>query len=172
MRRLVFFFFRIMFVFFAVWIPYMVFPFLNKDHYSHFKPGYHLVSWSLSAIQPILSVGMVLTKYDVRKYVLDLVTLSYCYGAKSNDDNNNNNNNKHTSTPDDTGNKTHVCCTATDTTTTGCETDTESDDDSDGLRYSIFGHATITADGEANNPEASVTAVDSTMRCRSSVQPM
>ena len=85
MRQLVLFFFRIMLVFFIVWIPWLFFALLGTD----FDAGkhrmfYQMIAHTIQAAQPILSACLALTKYDVRKYVMDLISLSYCRSKVSN----------------------------------------------------------------------------------------
>lgn len=74
MWQLVLFFLRIVAVFFVIWFPSLLLVIFGVMTY---KPWYFILAWSLLAIQPILSACVVLTKYDVRKYVYDLITLSY-----------------------------------------------------------------------------------------------
>ncbi len=42
-----------------------------------------LVVFCLMAIQPVMTFGMILTKEDTRKYIMDLITLSYCRKEKA-----------------------------------------------------------------------------------------
>jgi hypothetical protein len=79
LRQLFFFFMRIVGVFFGIWIPSLMFTVLAV---SSSKFYFNVVSWCLLALQPILSMWMILTKRDARKYILKLVTLSYLFGEK------------------------------------------------------------------------------------------
>jgi len=79
LRRLVFFFARVVLVFVAVWVPVQA---LISFGFMLLKPHYFLIVWWLMAVQIILSFGVFLTKYDVRKYIFDLLTLSYICGNK------------------------------------------------------------------------------------------
>ena len=45
---------------------------------SYINPKLFPIGLLLCSIQAIVSTGMALTKTDVRKHVLDLLTLSYC----------------------------------------------------------------------------------------------
>ena len=71
------FYLRIIGVFFGVWVPSM----LCSD-YSHSKNNYlvSLLAILVIAMQPILTFCAILTKSDARKYIYDLVTLSYLFG--------------------------------------------------------------------------------------------
>jgi len=74
MRELAWYFFRIIAVFFACWVPGIVcYVYSNSNRVSW---GFQ-VALILGAIQPTLSTAMAMTKSDVRKYVFDLLTLSY-----------------------------------------------------------------------------------------------
>lgn len=76
MRQLFFFFLRIVAVFYCIFVPAMVILIVGVVK---FTPWYFLLSWCLLAFQPILSTCMLFTKFDVKKYILDLVTLSYVF---------------------------------------------------------------------------------------------
>ena len=77
MRELAIFYLRIIGVFFGVWVPSM----LCLD-YSHSKNNslVSLLAILVIAMQPILTFCAILTKSDARKYIYDLVTLSYLFG--------------------------------------------------------------------------------------------
>ena len=77
MRQLAFYFLRIIAVFLLLWIPALI---LQKYTYTSNEPWPLLVSQWLYSLQPILTVIMILTKDDVRTYILDLITLSYFFG--------------------------------------------------------------------------------------------
>jgi len=77
-RELTFYFLRIVLVFLGIWIPRGFF--LTYADESGKKWSY-LIAECVVAIQPILSFGMMLTKSDVRKYLWNLVTLSYVGGG-------------------------------------------------------------------------------------------
>jgi hypothetical protein len=74
MRELAFYFYRIIAVFIGIWIPLVMFNVYSSASWANMLVG------SLGAIQPILTTCMILTKSDARKYILDLVTLSYLFG--------------------------------------------------------------------------------------------
>lgn len=79
-RELGFFFMRIVLVYLAVWLPVIgLFLYVSITEEIWI---YAVTNW-LFAIQPILTFGMILTKPDARKYIVDLVTLSYLFGKKS-----------------------------------------------------------------------------------------
>eukprot|EP00531_Pseudo-nitzschia_arenysensis_P014272 CAMPEP_0116127054 /NCGR_PEP_ID=MMETSP0329-20121206/6644_1 /TAXON_ID=697910 /ORGANISM="Pseudo-nitzschia arenysensis, Strain B593" /LENGTH=648 /DNA_ID=CAMNT_0003621145 /DNA_START=135 /DNA_END=2081 /DNA_ORIENTATION=+ len=73
MRQLFFFFLRIVAVFYCIFFPAIVIVIVGVVK---FTPWYFLLSWCLLAFQPILSTCLILTKFDVKKYILDLVALS------------------------------------------------------------------------------------------------
>lgn len=77
MRELAFYFFRIVAVFFGVWVP-AVFFFAYAE-LSGRKWGV-VVAQCLTALQPTLTTCLILTKSDAKRYILDLVTLSYIFG--------------------------------------------------------------------------------------------
>jgi len=76
MRELAIYFFRIVFIFVFLWFPAAIIANLTAT--------YELIGWSmftrvlLMGLQPILTTCAILTKADCRKYLLDLVTFSYC----------------------------------------------------------------------------------------------
>jgi len=77
MRELAIYFRRIIMVFIGIWIPALILtmsPFWLDNTW-----GFVVGTW-LVAIQPILTFCMILTKTDARKYIWDLVTLSYLFG--------------------------------------------------------------------------------------------
>jgi len=74
LRQLVLFFLRIVGVFFVIWFP-MVLLIIEGIRLPRF--WYFVISWSLGGIQPILTGLMILTKSDVRKYIMDLLTCTY-----------------------------------------------------------------------------------------------
>ena len=91
LREISLYFFRIIFVFLVIWLPSLALMLWNgpvrtrdivqfdqelstKQSNSSLFPAGLL----LCAIQSIVSTGMALTKTDVRKCVIDLLTLSYC----------------------------------------------------------------------------------------------
>ncbi len=80
MRQLLFFFLRIVAIFYGVWLPATVIVIAGIVR---FTAWYYLLAWCLLAIQPVLSACMIFTKGDVRKYILDLVTMHYCFGSKN-----------------------------------------------------------------------------------------
>ena len=117
---------------------------------------YEYICTILSAIQPILSTGLMLTKYDIRKYVKDLITLTYCSSTKN--EPKTNKIRKTSITKLSSGfaenlNNGQPCVSSRDD---DCERNAESDDDSDadGIRYSIFGHVENNADSNADGDGA------------------
>ena len=75
MRELSLYFLRIVGVFFGVWIPTVVFSALyGRPGETAWAP---FASGLLSALQPIATFVAILMKTDAKKYILDLVTLSY-----------------------------------------------------------------------------------------------
>lgn len=70
-RGLALFFFRVIIVFFVVWIPIMTLQFF----YSY---AVIIVQMVLVGLHPILNFCLILTKPDVKKYITDLVTFTYC----------------------------------------------------------------------------------------------
>lgn len=77
MRELAFYFFRIVTVFIGIWLPRGILIFW-ADRTGQKWPD--LVAQYVVAIQPILTTCVVLTKSDAKKYILDLVTMSYIFG--------------------------------------------------------------------------------------------
>ncbi len=76
MRELAFYFFRIVAVFVGIWIPR---GFLIYWADGTGQKWADLVAQYVVAIQPILTTCMILTKSDAKKYIRDLVTLSYLF---------------------------------------------------------------------------------------------
>jgi hypothetical protein len=77
MRELSLYFFRIVGVFMGIWIPLGLVQAIAIES----EEGWaFVIPWWFIAIQPILRTCMVLTKPNARKYILDLVTLSYLFG--------------------------------------------------------------------------------------------
>jgi hypothetical protein len=75
-RELVLFFFRLVVLFCAIWLPGML---LINAGYSLFKQNLYQIGLIFCAFQPIVSFAMVIfSKKDVRMYVQKLVTFSYC----------------------------------------------------------------------------------------------
>ena len=79
MRELALYFFRIVAVFIAVWLPRGIFIYIAD--YKEDSEWADLVAQCVVAIQPILTAGLVLTKSDAKRYVRDLVTLKYLFGG-------------------------------------------------------------------------------------------
>lgn len=77
MRELAFYFCRIVAVFLGIWMPRF---FLVTYADASGKKWADMLAVCITAIQPILTTGMILTKSDVRNYIRDLVTLSYIFG--------------------------------------------------------------------------------------------
>jgi len=77
-KQLVWFFFRIVFVFCLIWLPGMALVVVGINEIPDFYEGRFLQMGSLfCGLQPIVSTCMTMTKVDVRKYTLKVVTLSY-----------------------------------------------------------------------------------------------
>jgi len=79
-RDLAFFFFRIVLVYLAVWLP-VIGLFLHVSITDEI--WIYAVTNCLLAIEPTLTFGMILTKPDARKYIVDLLTLSCLCGKNS-----------------------------------------------------------------------------------------
>lgn len=82
MKELAWYFFRVIVVFCLFWIPGMYFLLVgaaDKDY-----GGKHVtIGLLFCALQPIVSTCMAMTKSDVRKYIFDLISISYCFDRKS-----------------------------------------------------------------------------------------
>jgi len=72
-RKLFFYFLRIVLVFVVAWVPTFCLIFFGL----HVLVAYHII-----AIQPIITFVMILTKPDAKKYIWDLITLSYLFDSK------------------------------------------------------------------------------------------
>lgn len=84
-RGLALYFFRVILVFLMIWIPSAVLYHLGKymaEDYATFNRITILFHWFV-AFQPILTFCMILTKPDVKKYIMDFVTLTYIFGNSS-----------------------------------------------------------------------------------------
>ena len=80
MRELSWYFFRIIAVFVGFWLPTMIVSLIGiSNNTSWVGPVFSL----LVTIQPIASTCMAMTKSDVKKYIFDLITLSYIRTTKS-----------------------------------------------------------------------------------------
>ena len=77
MRELTFYLFRVIVIFVGIWTP-NYFLLVSASWWEQYW-GLVLV-WCLGGIQPILTTCMILTKTDARKYIWDLVALSYLFG--------------------------------------------------------------------------------------------
>jgi len=77
-RTLAVFFFRIVAVFVVIWAPAIILRDAVQRNWAIFT--YNL----LVSIQPIGTTFAIMTKEDVRKYISDFVTLSYCFGERKN----------------------------------------------------------------------------------------
>jgi hypothetical protein len=80
LRTLVWYFFRIIAVFGACWLPTLILA-----SFSTFTGIWwsYPVAGLISALQPILSTAVAMTKSDVKKYIVDLITLSYIRTTES-----------------------------------------------------------------------------------------
>ena len=80
MRELAWYFLRIVVVFVGFWLPTMIVSLIGiSNNTSWVGPVFSL----LVTIQPIASTCMAMTKSDVKKYIFDLITLSYIRTTKS-----------------------------------------------------------------------------------------
>ena len=79
LRQCVWYFTRIIVVFFVVWLPGMLLLVIGTPTFNGELINIVLL---FCAIQPILSTCMAMTKADVRNYCLDLITLSYIWKNK------------------------------------------------------------------------------------------
>jgi hypothetical protein len=70
----VYYFFRIVIVFCVIWLPGMLFVVFGTAEQNEFWIQIGLI---FCGIQPIVSTCMAMTKSDVRKNTMDLITLSY-----------------------------------------------------------------------------------------------
>jgi len=71
LKEVVLFFYRIVLVFCFIWLPAMCLLYFSFDSGASIQIGLLLLS-----VQPILSTIMAMTKTDVRKYTIELLTLS------------------------------------------------------------------------------------------------
>ncbi|OEU05879.1 hypothetical protein FRACYDRAFT_257659 [Fragilariopsis cylindrus CCMP1102] len=90
LRELSLYFFRIIVVFLVFWLPAISLMVISgyvrsrdiRDYVenpsSYINPKLFPIGLLICSIQAIVSTGMALTKTDVRKHVLDLLSLSYC----------------------------------------------------------------------------------------------
>ena len=76
-RELTLYVFRIVAVFIGHWLPWFFFRFLS-DYTGQVWPD--LLAQYAVAIQPMVSTCLVMTKSDSKKYILDFVTMAYCFG--------------------------------------------------------------------------------------------
>merc|ERR1712238_101331 len=81
-KQLVWFFFRIVFVFCLIWLPAMGMMVVGySDHDDKSRCGHLVPRLTIGllfvGLQPIVSVCMAMTKADVKKYVIELISLSY-----------------------------------------------------------------------------------------------
>jgi hypothetical protein len=66
------------FVFYLIWLPGIFFVVYSTKFLSSKNRGFWVqIGFLFCGIQPIVSTCMAMTKSDVRKYTMDLVTLSY-----------------------------------------------------------------------------------------------
>jgi len=77
-RTLAVFFFRIVVIFVVIWIPAILFRDVVATNWGRYT--YTI----LTSLQPIATTFAIMTKEDVRKYIRDFVTLSYCFGERKN----------------------------------------------------------------------------------------
>merc|ERR1712238_234110 len=81
-KQLVWFFFRIVVVFCLIWLPGMCLLIMGLAQMVHSSSKFFAV-WYIPGglifvgLQPIVSTCMAMTKADVKKYVIELITLSY-----------------------------------------------------------------------------------------------
>ncbi len=85
-RGLALFFFRVILVFLVIWIPIMaltmvnIFTNLESSDQFRYDCTTNSASMFLIGFQPILNFFLISTKPDVKKYIKDLVTLTYIFG--------------------------------------------------------------------------------------------
>ena len=75
-RELAIFFYRIIGIFFVIWIPEFLISLITTLT-TFAAPWRNMTIMCMYAIQPTLTFCLLMTKTDVRKYIMDLVTLSY-----------------------------------------------------------------------------------------------
>lgn len=76
MKETMWYFLRIVFVFFLMWFPGFILQLVGR-HVDN--PIIEHVGSIFFALQPCLSTSMALLKSDIRNYVKDFVTCSYCF---------------------------------------------------------------------------------------------
>lgn len=87
-RGLALFFLRIILVFGVIWLPSVVLAFLSlSDGVNNFETNrsqfFTILGQIFLALQPILTFTMLLTKPDVKQYIIDFVTLNYSQCRRS-----------------------------------------------------------------------------------------
>ena len=78
LRELALYFFRIVAVFVGIWLPRGIFVYIAD--FSESSQWADLIAQLVVGIQPILTTCLVMTKSDAKRYILDLVTVSYLFG--------------------------------------------------------------------------------------------
>jgi len=79
-RELAFYFLRIVAIFVTVWLPSLVFYFCD---YAFDIPWMLYAGGILMNLQPIVTFCVILTKSDAKRYISDLLTMSYLFGRKN-----------------------------------------------------------------------------------------
>ena len=77
MRELALYFYRIIGVFYGFWVPVLL---INTYASFSGRDWLSVLVTFLGSLQPLATTSVILTKSDTRKYILDLVTLSYFSG--------------------------------------------------------------------------------------------
>jgi len=78
MKELAWYFFRIILVFVLTSIPGLILIMIGFWYLLYIDHWYIPIAFIFFALQSILSTMLAMTKSDVRKYVVNLLTLSYC----------------------------------------------------------------------------------------------
>jgi len=82
MRQLTLFFSRIVGVFFLIWLPALIGKFVVNPVELGKYYWVDVTALCFVAFQPTVTTCMIWSKRDARKYIVDLVTLSYLFGKK------------------------------------------------------------------------------------------
>lgn len=80
-RGLALFFFRVSLIMLYIWIPYLIMKLVFI--HTPFDSAINVSHLYLPALQPIANFCLILSKPDVKKYIINLVTLSYIFGDSS-----------------------------------------------------------------------------------------
>ena len=80
LRELALYFGRIILVYFGFWVPGIVLTMVTVLTQQYW---WIVLASLLFSVQPLVTFAVILTKTDVRRYIRDLVTLSYLFGEAS-----------------------------------------------------------------------------------------